>query len=118
MFQVVGFFAPVFPPPAAQHLFARHFCRPHHHPPPTNPVMEEQLPTRHALAALDVVYEMSTVLDTGLSKSELAILMGLCENSVNPEALAAVVCRFVCFVCFVFCVFCVFLCVFVCFVLC
>mmetsp|Transcript_12068 Transcript_12068/g.31931 ORF Transcript_12068/g.31931 Transcript_12068/m.31931 type:complete len:81 (-) Transcript_12068:1050-1292(-) len=80
--------------------------------------MEEQLPTRHALAALDVVYEMSTVLDTGLSKSELAILMGLCENSVNPEALAAVVCRFVCFVCFVFCVFCVFLCVFVCFVLC
>jgi len=58
---------------------------------PTNPVMEEQLPTRHALAALDVVYEMSTVLDTGLSKSELAILMGLCENSVNPEALAAVV---------------------------
>ena len=63
--------------------------------------MEEQLPTRHALAALDVVYEMSTVLDTGLSKSELAILMGLCENSVNPEALAAVVCRVFCF-CFCF----------------
>ena len=77
--------------------------------------MEEQLPTRHALAALDVVYEMSTVLDTGLSKSELAILMGLCENSVNPEALAAVVCRFVFVLCvLVLCV----LWVFVCFVVC
>ena len=113
MFQV-GFFAPVFLPsiPLASLRTVILSSTPPRSPP--NPVMEEQLPTRHALAALDVVYEMSTVLDTGLSKSELAILMGLCENSVNPEALAAVVCRFVCFVFLVLCVLCV-LYVFVCF---
>jgi len=38
-----------------------------------------------------VAYELSQVLDTGLDKETLSILMALCENGVNPEALALVV---------------------------
>jgi mitotic-spindle organizing protein 1 len=34
---------------------------------------------------------MSKLLDCGLDKESLAILIALCENGVNPEALAAVV---------------------------
>ena len=33
-------------------------------------------------------YEISQLLDTGLDKRTLATIMGLCENGVNPEALA------------------------------
>ncbi|QDZ19484.1 mitotic-spindle organizing protein [Chloropicon primus] len=40
---------------------------------------------------VDVAYELSQVLDTGLDKETLSILMALCENGVNPEALALVV---------------------------
>ena len=44
------------------------------------------------LAAGDAVaHEISKILDTGLDKETLAILMGLLENGVNPEALAEVV---------------------------
>lgn len=35
------------------------------------------------------VYEMSNILNTGLDKQSLAILVNLCEAGVNPEALAA-----------------------------
>lgn len=38
-----------------------------------------------------VAFEMSKLLDCGLDKESLAILIALCENGVNPEALAAVV---------------------------
>mmetsp|Transcript_28328 Transcript_28328/g.37058 ORF Transcript_28328/g.37058 Transcript_28328/m.37058 type:complete len:84 (+) Transcript_28328:41-292(+) len=41
--------------------------------------------------ALEVVYEISTILNTGLDRSSLNILVNLCESGVNPEALAAVV---------------------------
>jgi mitotic-spindle organizing protein 1 len=41
--------------------------------------------------ALDVAHEISKILDTGLDKETLAILIGLLENGVNPEALAQVV---------------------------
>ena len=34
---------------------------------------------------------MSKILNCGLDKETLSILVGLCENGVNPEALAAVV---------------------------
>ena len=37
------------------------------------------------------MYEISRLLNTGLDRETLAILVGLCENGVNPEALAAVV---------------------------
>lgn len=40
---------------------------------------------------LDVVYEMSQLLNTGLDRQTVQLLMALCEHGVNPEALAAVV---------------------------
>jgi len=41
--------------------------------------------------ALDLLLEISTILNTGLSKEELSILVALCEQGVNPEALVEVV---------------------------
>lgn len=38
-----------------------------------------------------VAFELSQVLDTGLDRETLSILIALCENGVNPEALALVV---------------------------
>ena len=32
-----------------------------------------------------MAYELSRVLDTGLDKETLSILIALCENGVNPE---------------------------------
>ena len=40
---------------------------------------------------MEVLYEISKILNTGLDRSTLANLVGLCETGVNPEALAAVV---------------------------
>ena len=40
---------------------------------------------------LDVLYDMSQLLQTGLDRETLAVLVGLTETGVNPEALAAVV---------------------------
>ena len=34
---------------------------------------------------------MSNILNTGLDRETLAVLVGLCEAGVHPEALAAVV---------------------------
>ena len=36
-------------------------------------------------AALNIVHEIATLLDTGLDKDEVAILIALIENGVNPE---------------------------------
>lgn len=44
-----------------------------------------------ATEALDILFEISNILDTGLDKETLSILVGLCESGINPEALAAVV---------------------------
>jgi len=44
-----------------------------------------------ASGTVDVVYELSLLLNTGLDRSTVAILIGLCECGVNPEALALVV---------------------------
>ena len=44
-----------------------------------------------AKETLDIAHEISKLLDCGLDKESLAILIALCENGVNPEALAAVV---------------------------
>ena len=38
-----------------------------------------------------VLYEISQILNTGLTKEQLKILTDLCEMGVNPEALAKVV---------------------------
>ena len=40
---------------------------------------------------LDVLYDISQLLQTGLDRETLAVLVGLTETGVNPEALAAVV---------------------------
>ncbi|GAB5353076.1 hypothetical protein AAMO2058_000007100 [Amorphochlora amoebiformis] len=39
----------------------------------------------------EVIYEISKVLNCGLDRQTLSILVSLCENGVNPEALAAVI---------------------------
>lgn len=41
--------------------------------------------------ALSIVYELSKILNTGLDKETLSILIALCKAGVNPESLAAVV---------------------------
>jgi hypothetical protein len=44
------------------------------------------------IEALDVVHKLATLLDTGLKREEVAILIALIENGVNPEVRADV-CR-------------------------
>ncbi|KAK2412282.1 mitotic-spindle organizing protein 1B [Trifolium repens] len=46
---------------------------------------------RNAREALDLAFHMSNILDTGLDRHTLSILMALCDLGVNPEALAAIV---------------------------
>jgi len=41
--------------------------------------------------AVNTLYEISNILDCGVDKETLRILVGLCEAGVNPEALAHVV---------------------------
>ncbi|TDH68987.1 hypothetical protein CCR75_007670 [Bremia lactucae] len=40
---------------------------------------------------METVYELSRLLNTGLDRDTLAILMALIQKGVHPEALAAVV---------------------------
>ncbi|KAI9337464.1 mitotic-spindle organizing gamma-tubulin ring associated-domain-containing protein [Obelidium mucronatum] len=44
-----------------------------------------------AKETLSVLHQMSLLLETGLDKETLAICVALCEQGVNPEALAAAV---------------------------
>ena len=44
-----------------------------------------------ASATIEVVHEMSRLLDTGLNRETLTVLISLCESGINPEALAGVV---------------------------
>ena len=46
---------------------------------------------QEAQQALDVVWEISRLLNTGLNRQTVSVLTSLCESGVNPEALAAVV---------------------------
>ena len=41
--------------------------------------------------AIEILHQIASILDTGLDKETLRILVGLCEAGVNPDALAAVV---------------------------
>ena len=45
----------------------------------------------HLIDTLLAAYEISKILNTGLNRETLAILVSLIEEGVNPEALAAVV---------------------------
>ncbi len=51
----------------------------------------DQASASRAREALSIAHEISTILDTGLDKETLSILINLLEAGVNPEALAAVV---------------------------
>ncbi|DBA66583.1 TPA: hypothetical protein ACH3X2_002239 [Trebouxia sp. C0005] len=46
---------------------------------------------QEANEALGIIHQISQILDTGLDKETLSILIALCESGVNPEALAAAV---------------------------
>ncbi|KAJ0042723.1 hypothetical protein Pint_18501 [Pistacia integerrima] len=46
---------------------------------------------RTARESLDLAFHMSNILDTGLDRHTLSILIALCDLGLNPEALAAVV---------------------------
>lgn len=46
---------------------------------------------QQASEAMEVAYRISKLLNTGLDRSTLGILINLLEEGVNPEALAAVV---------------------------
>ncbi len=42
-----------------------------------------------ATETLDIAFEISRILDTGLDKKTVSILIALCENGVNPEVIIA-----------------------------
>ncbi|KAJ8759472.1 hypothetical protein K2173_007084 [Erythroxylum novogranatense] len=44
-----------------------------------------------ARESLDLAFHMSNILDTGLDRHTLSVLIALCDMGLNPEALAAVV---------------------------
>ncbi|XP_076450213.1 mitotic-spindle organizing protein 1-like [Babylonia areolata] len=44
-----------------------------------------------ARETLDILVDMSRLLNTGLDADTLALCVRLCENGVNPEALALVI---------------------------
>ena len=46
---------------------------------------------RTARESLDLAFQMSNILDTGLDRHMLSVLIALCDLGANPEALAAVV---------------------------
>ncbi|XP_065880606.1 mitotic-spindle organizing protein 1A-like [Euphorbia lathyris] len=41
--------------------------------------------------SLDLAFYMSNILETGLDRHTLSLLVALCELGLNPEALAALV---------------------------
>ncbi|CAI0387796.1 unnamed protein product, partial [Linum tenue] len=44
-----------------------------------------------ARESLELSFQMSNILDTGLDRHTLSVLIALCDLGLNPEALAAVV---------------------------
>lgn len=44
-----------------------------------------------AKETLDILMEISSLLNTGLDSDSLAICVRLCESGINPEALALVI---------------------------
>ena len=45
----------------------------------------EHVAWQEANEALDTVHQIAQILDTGLDKETLSILIALCESGVNPE---------------------------------
>ncbi|KAK1425978.1 hypothetical protein QVD17_14645 [Tagetes erecta] len=44
-----------------------------------------------ARESVELVFQMSNILETGLDRHTLSVLIALCDLALNPEALAAVV---------------------------
>ncbi|PLB44027.1 mitotic-spindle organizing protein 1 [Aspergillus steynii IBT 23096] len=44
-----------------------------------------------AREVVDILHEISTLLNTHLDRTELSLCVSLIENGVNPDALAAVI---------------------------
>nr|ACG33299.1 hypothetical protein [Zea mays] len=51
----------------------------------------EAAAARRAKESLELAFQMSQILDTGLDRHTLSLLMALCDRGANPEALAALV---------------------------
>ncbi|KAL4584697.1 hypothetical protein LXL04_009305 [Taraxacum kok-saghyz] len=54
----------------------------------------DQDAARTARESLELVFQMSNIVDTGLDRHTLSVLIALCDLGLNPEALAAVVKEF------------------------
>ncbi|XP_073132424.1 mitotic-spindle organizing protein 1B-like isoform X2 [Henckelia pumila] len=62
-------------------------------PPIDNHIFSQKMDPEAARTArelLDLVFHMSNILETGLDRHTLSILIALCEMGLNPESLAAV----------------------------
>nr|XP_019707996.1 mitotic-spindle organizing protein 1A [Elaeis guineensis] len=46
---------------------------------------------RNAKESLELAFQMSNILETGLDRHTLSLLIALCDRGLNPEALAALV---------------------------
>ncbi|KAF3626469.1 Mitotic-spindle organizing protein 1B [Capsicum annuum] len=46
---------------------------------------------RTARDSLELVFHMSNILDTGLDRHTLSLLISLCDLGLNPESLAALI---------------------------
>ena len=53
--------------------------------------MNNQLDIEESKESLEILYEMSQILNCGLSRETLSILVAMIEKGVNPEALINVV---------------------------
>ena len=51
----------------------------------------EAAAARQAKESLELAFQMSQILDTGLDRHTLSLLMALCDRGAIPEALAALV---------------------------
>ncbi|KAI5308319.1 hypothetical protein KEM55_006017 [Ascosphaera atra] len=54
-----------------------------------NPSQEER--RQAAREVIDILHEMSALLNTNLNRTELSLCVSLIENGVNPEALATII---------------------------
>lgn len=44
----------------------------------------------HARESVELFYRINTILDAGLDRSSIALLLSLCETGANPEAIVAI----------------------------
>jgi mitotic-spindle organizing protein 1 len=51
----------------------------------------EAAAARQAKESLELAFQISQILDTGLNHHTLSLLMALCDRGANPEALTALV---------------------------